>query len=388
MKYLRFGIALGVLYPVTWASILLGGWWLLLAPAVIFGGHLLVDNFTPPDDDTYTDLKPNRADLLLYAHAPWGALTFLLMLWQAAPGDMLGIGNWLGTWLGPWVMEAHGRYNAVQFLACAYDGGLMLSTNTIVAHELVHRRDQPVALAVGRWLLALNGDAQFSISHVYGHHYNVGTAADPATARRGESLYRFVVRSAVGQYIEAVDLERRRLKRSGREFWTSRNHLIHSALMSALIALASYALAGPMGVMMYVLSSLVVKFLFETVNYIQHYGLVRIPAQRVESRHSWDCRTKASTWVFYNLPRHSLHHRKAILPYWELAPIDATTASPRLDYGYIAAMLLAAIPPLWFRWTTPRLLDWDRHLASEEERALARAANQQSNYPPLVAAAS
>ena len=87
-KYLRFGIAVFILYPVTWASILLGGWWLLLAPAVIFGGHPIVDNLTDPDDDSYADLKPRFADVLPHLHVPYSLITFLLMLWQAAPGDL------------------------------------------------------------------------------------------------------------------------------------------------------------------------------------------------------------------------------------------------------------------------------------------------------------
>lgn len=383
-KYFRFGLAVFVLYPITWAAILLGGWWLLLPVAVIFGGHVIFDNLTPLDEDSYADLRPRLADLWLYAHVPCAIVTMTLMLWQAAPGDMLGLGALLAQWFGPRIWQAHVSYDITQFLLCAYVGGLMLSTNTVVAHELVHRRDW-LPLLVGRWLLALNGDAQFSISHVYGHHFNVATPKDPATARRGESVYHFFVRSSIGQYTESVELEARRLERLGYAFWSWRNHLIQSVLMTALLAVIAFGLAGINGLAMFVLSCVVVKFLFENVNYIQHYGLLRTPGQRVEPRHSWDCSNRGSTWVFYALSRHSHHHAKPILPYWELVSA-APEVSPKLELGYLASMVLSMIPPLWFRWTTPRLLDWDCRLASDEERALAHAANRISNYPPLIAA--
>jgi len=250
----------------------------------------------------------------------------------------------------------------------------------------VHRRSQPLAMLAGRWLLAANGDAQFSISHIYGHHMNVATPKDPATARRGESLYRFVVRSATGQYREALEIERRRLHRQGQAVWSHHNLVLRSVAMSAMIALAAYGLAGLPGLLVFFGACLVSKFLFENVNYMQHYGLVRVPGARVEPRHSWDCDTRAATRVFYNLSRHSHHHSKPAMPYWRLLSTRDSHDSPRLDLGYIVSMFIAAAPPLWFRFTTPKLIEWDRRLATPQERELAKVANYLSKYPPLMAA--
>ena len=388
MRYLRFGIATVIFYPLTWFTMLLGGWGLLIAPVAIFATHLAMDNFLSPDESTYDGLKAGIADVFLYLHVPCAAVTYILLMWQVAPGDLLGIGEMLSSWLGPWVMEAHRNYTFGTLLGCGYAAGLMLSTNTIVGHEFVHRRSSPLTMQVGRWLLALNGDAQFSISHVYGHHMRVATPDDPATARRGESMYRFVLRSSIGQYREAAEIEQKRLERAGRGFWTWRNELLQSIAMSAVFAALSYWLAGLAGMGLWFFAALVTKILFENVNYIQHYGLVRLHGTRVEPRHSWDCNTAGATWVFYGLARHSHHHNKPVLPYWHLMPLDKVSGSPRLDIGYIGCMLLATVPPLWFRWTTPRLLDWDRRLASPDERELAKAANQQSNYLPLIAAST
>ena len=388
MQFMRFGIATFAFYPVTWLAMLLGGWGLALAPLVIFSTHLILDNAFRPDHDSYRRMQPWLSDAYLYLHIPCGALTYILLMWQAAPDDMLGVGVQLSALLGHWVLVSHHAYTFGQLIACAAISGLMMSTNTIVAHELVHRRSNPWALTIGRILLGLNGDAQFAISHVYGHHMQVATPKDPATARRGESVYRFALRSTVGQYREAAALERQRLVRLGKTFWNWQNHFLQSIVMTAFFVVISFLLAGTTGLFAWLVSALVTKFLLEVVNYIQHYGLVRVAGERVEPRHSWDCDSKGATWVFYGLSRHSNHHNKPALIYTELMPIDAATGSPRLDVGYIACMFMATMPPVWHRWATPRLLEWDKRLASTEERRLANLANRQSRCSPLVAAST
>ena len=84
-----------------------------------------------------------------------------------------------------------------------------------VAHELVHRTDKRRPDLVGRWLLAFTWDTGFAIEHVHGHHRNVGTEQDPATAARGEYIVAFVCRSTIGQWLAAKRYEDERLKRKG-----------------------------------------------------------------------------------------------------------------------------------------------------------------------------
>lgn len=386
LTYARFVITVGLVYPLFLLSLLLGGPGIFLAALLVYLAYPLIDTLTSFDTSSYASRRGPILDTLLYLHLPWAVLTLLLMLWQAVPGDLFGIGRLLSSRLGDWVLEAHGRYTHPQLLACAFAAGLMLSTNTIVGHEFVHRRaDRPAVLA-GRWLLAMNGDAQFSISHVYGHHVNVGTSADPATARRGESLYAFAVRSAIGQYREANAIVRKRLEGAGLPYRSLHNELLTGIAMSVAVAAVCYALAGWTGVAMFLISALTAKFLFENVNYIQHYGLVRVAGSRVEDRHSWDCATRTSTWAFYSLTRHAHHHRRASAPFWELMPSGMVEGRLHWRYGYVVTMLLAMVPPLWVRITTPLLLEWDRQAAAPPERELAAAANRESGIPALAAA--
>ena len=77
--------------------------------------------------------------------------------------------------------------------------GTFYGTLVNVAHELIHRTGDRAAWLTGRWLLAHTFDTGFAIEHVHGHHRHVGTARDPATARRGEYVLGFAWRSTVGR---------------------------------------------------------------------------------------------------------------------------------------------------------------------------------------------
>jgi alkane 1-monooxygenase len=48
--------------------------------------------------------------------------------------------------------------------------------------------------------------------------------------------------------------------------------------------------------------------------------------------------------------------------------------APAMLGGYMFTLLVAMLPPLWHRWMTPRLLQWDAQHANAAERELARQA--------------
>ena len=68
-----------------------------------------------------------------------------------------------------------------------------------VDHELIHRNNR-LERMLGGVLLASVCYGVFKVEHVRGHHLRVATADDPATARRGESAYGFVLRSIAGTH--------------------------------------------------------------------------------------------------------------------------------------------------------------------------------------------
>jgi hypothetical protein len=118
----------------------------------------------------------------------------------------------------------------------------------------------------------------------------------------------------------------------------------------------------------------------EALNYIEHYGIVRIPTQPVQPRHSWNCNHLVSSVFTYNLTRHSHHHADAQVHFQDL---QAHAEQPSMPGGFMAAILSAFVPSLWRKMITPKLLEWDREQADQSEYALIKAANEASGWPEL-----
>ena len=89
-------------------------------------------------------------------------------------------------------------------------GGFGVNTG----HELGHKKDPTDRLAA-RLVLAVPFYGHFTMEHNAGHHAQVATPEDSASARMGESIYRFALREIPGGISRAWTLERRRLERRG-----------------------------------------------------------------------------------------------------------------------------------------------------------------------------
>ncbi len=241
-----------------------------------------------------------------------------------------------------------------------------------VAHELIHRMDKPRDRLLGRWLLAFTWDTGFAIEHVYGHHRNVGTELDPATAPRGTYIVTFVFTSTIGQWLSAKRYEDDRLKRKGLPNTPWTNRFWRGQLMTLCVLALYVAFLGPMGILWAAYAGFIGKIYLEVVNYIEHYGLVRVPGTRVEARHSWDSHRRVSTGLFYNLMLHSNHHAIATRRYWELEQSTEAQAVT-LPHGYMAMILFAALGPPFFKYINKHLARWDRELASPDEVAYLKS---------------
>jgi alkane 1-monooxygenase len=222
------------------------------------------------------------------------------------------------------------------------------------AHELGHsRRRGDRALA---WILmACVNYPQFMVEHYRGHHVRAATPDNPASARPGESLWRFLPRTLGGSLRSAWQLEAARLAQHRRSWATS--PLLWATLANLAFVLALAALAPWQVLAFWLLQSAFAVWLLETVNYIEHYGLQRRtgPGGRPEpfgAEHAWNADHVLSNSVLANLQRHSDHHMHA----WKAFPeLQALPAAPQLPTGYAGCILLAAVPPLWFALMHPRI---------------------------------
>ena len=109
----------------------------------------------------------------------------------------------------------------------------------------------------------------------------------------------------------------------------------------------------------FLISATIGALLLETVNYIEHYGMVRKKIdgryEKVTHLHSWNASHMVSNFLLFQLQRHSDHHAFAHKRYQVLNHYDQ---SPQLPQGYSAMIILALFPPLWFKVMDRRLEDW------------------------------
>lgn len=234
--------------------------------------------------------------------------------------------------------------------------GILLATNAInVAHELGHRKNT-FDIFITRLLLLPCLYMHFTMEHNHGHHKNVSTELDPATAKKGQSLYHFWINSVVGQYKNAWKIQMKMLKNRKSSFISLDNNLLLFTICQGLYLATIYALLGTGALVLAFLVG-VISFLFlETINYIEHYGLKRKKVgnryERVRNIHSWNSDHIMGRIVLYELTRHSDHHFRASKKYQVLESFED---SPKLPYGYPMSMLIAFVPPLWFAFMHPVL---------------------------------
>jgi alkane 1-monooxygenase len=225
-----------------------------------------------------------------------------------------------------------------------------------VAHELGHR-PKPLEKFMAKTLLATSLYMHFYIEHNKGHHRNVGTSIDGATARRNEGLYVFWCRTLVQSFRSAWQITAKELGRKKLRVWSLNNELIQMLLLQLVLCLA-IALVFSWWVLVWFMGAAFMGILLlETVNYIEHYGLYRKKVNEfrfedVEPAHSWNSDHALGRIVLFELTRHSDHHYEPSKHYQLL---NSMHGASQLPAGYPAMMLLSLLPPVWFKVMNPRL---------------------------------
>ena len=235
--------------------------------------------------------------------------------------------------------------------------GILLATNAInVAHELGHRKGL-FERTLSKLLYMPCLYMHFYIEHNFGHHLNVATKHDGASAKLNQNLYFFWIRSVTKQYIDAWKKQRELLEKSSSSFFSFKNDMLCYTIIQPLYLIVIYY-TFTYKTMLFAIAIGVVSFLFlETINYIEHYGLRRKKLssgryERVKEIHSWNSDHNIGRIILYELTRHSDHHFKSGKKYQIL---DRFKESPQLPFGYPASILISFIPPLWFKIMNDRI---------------------------------
>lgn len=286
----------------------------------------------------------------------WGRHASVQPHWgHQAPRAVMALVLLQPLWLLAWVAWSEPPMAlwkvAILGTAC---GSVAGAVGIVLAHELGHRRSA-VDRTLARALLCLVGWGHYLIEHNRGHHRHAALWHDPATARREESLWRFLPRYWVGVWRGAVAL--------GREQRGMLNEAWALAALSAAVWGGAWAVAGTAGLVFCLVQAAAAQLLVACVDYMEHWGLQRrVQAdgrpQRLTAAHVWDCRNAVSDLMLFNLPRHAHHHTE---PWHHADALRHTAASPQMPTGYAGMVLLTLVPPLFRRVMEPRLTQYAHH---------------------------
>jgi alkane 1-monooxygenase len=343
----RYAWLLGLIVPaapfIAWGVVQLTGLSFLYyaGPVVVFGvfpvlDWLIGEDSENPPDSVLAWLEEDRYYrwcTYLYLPLQYGGLVLSCYLWSS--GDLstfesIGLALTIGTVSG-------------------------IAINT--AHELGHKREKSE-----RWLskvaLAQTGYGHFFIEHNRGHHVRVSTPEDPASSKFGESFYEFWPRTVSGSFKSAVEIEKKRLERTGDGFWTIKNDLLNAWLMTVVLFVGLTAIFGWVVLPYLVLQAVMGFSLLEVVNYLEHYGLMRQKKddgryERCQPSHSWNSNQVASNVFLYHLQRHSDHHAHPTRRYQALRNFEE---APNLPGGYATMIVVALVPPVWRRVMDKRVV--------------------------------
>jgi alkane 1-monooxygenase len=295
------------------------------------------DRHNPPEDVVRPMARDNYYRVLLYVGIALLFMNFFIVAW------------FLGTYRLPWWA----------YTVLALGTGFESSGAILLGHELGHKNN-PADRVAAQVSNGLVGYGHFCIEHNVGHHVHVATPEDCASARMGESIYKFVLREIPGAFKRGWHHERDRLSKLGFAPFTWRNHILMSWLLTLTIGVALIVTFGWIILPFLIIHHTYAWYGLTQANYVEHYGLLRqkMPNGRYEAckpRHSWNTNHIFSNLLTFHLQRHSDHHANALRPYQTLRDFDDL---PRLPSGYPGSFGLAAIPPLWFKVMDHKLMQW------------------------------
>lgn len=340
MKDLKYLAALTIPL-VTAIALYFKGPWSYLTIILSFVIIPIIEIILPQDSSNYSDTeithkKFNKLfDWMLYLNLP---IVYSILIWSlfVVSSNTLKIYEFIGLFLSV---------------------GMVLGSNGInVAHELGHRQTTNERF-IGKALLIPSFYMHFYIEHNYGHHLHAATKEDPATAKYNQSVYWFWFTSVIRQYISAWKIQIKLLKNNNQTFLSLKNDMLWYLIIQFSYLLIIYIAFGKIALLFIICAGITGFILLETVNYIEHYALLRTKTEsgryeRVKKHHSWNSNHIVGRIVLYELTRHSDHHYKSSKKYQVL---DCHEDSPQMPYGYPTSMLISLCPPLWFKIMNKRV---------------------------------
>jgi alkane 1-monooxygenase len=344
-----------VVLPIVWGMNQFG--WQTASQVLFWIGPILLYVVLPALDLRFGSDGQNPPDGIMewlendryyryctYAFIPFQYLSVVLGAYLFTAPDL----SWLGY---------DGSLSWPAKIGLALSVGALGGVGINTAHEMGHKKD-----SLERWLskitLAQTCYGHFYIEHNRGHHVRVATPEDPASARFGETFWEFLPRSVFGSLRSAWRLETQRLRRQNKSPWHPSNDVLNAWLMSVVLWGVLIAVFGPALIPFVIIQAVYGFSLLESVNYLEHYGLLRQQTtngryERCTPVHSWNSDHLVTNLFLYHLQRHSDHHANPTRRYQTLRSMDG---APSLPSGYASLIGLTYFPPLWRKLMDHRVL--------------------------------
>ena len=333
MKALKY-FSILILPIVVYISFTNNDWLTHLAAFVFFGLVPVLELFIKPNKENFSKEEEKKEKenklytYLLYLTLPI-QIVFLLFFFNVIQEPNLTTSEIVGRIFAMGIMSG------------------VIGIN--VGHELGHRNNRFDEF-IGEILLLSSLNTHFLPYHNGGHHYNVATPKDAATARKNEWVFIFWIRSHFSSYLQAWKLENNRMKTENRKWFHHQNRMLIYTICNIILLSLIYFFYGRFVLLAFIASAVSGIILLETVNYIEHYGLLRKKNEhgryeKVKRKHSWNSNHQVGQILLFNLSRHSDHHYNGSKHYQLLKTLPE---SPQMPTGYPGMMLLALLPPFWF----------------------------------------
>lgn len=317
---------------------LLGGWYNFSVPLLCFLAHPAA-SFLLSSSEEYAHSDRN------YSHSMYRniALIFVPIL--------MGVTFWCLLTL------KSERIDMVDFIGLALSLGMI---NGIIgftlAHEFIHSHIKSERI-IGFTLLFQNNYMHYGIEHIRGHHVYACTPSDPHTARIGESVYTYLPRSLWQTYINAVAIEKKRLKKTDSRYPVLHNRIFIFALLQIGLMLTIFLYLSGVALLLFLSQNLVAILLLHIINYMQHYGLMREKStegkyEKINEHHAWNTARRNAVLNIFQLENHADHHMHPAKTYDQLIQMKESPAHP---LGFSLMILLSLFPPLWFRIMNKRI---------------------------------
>ena len=239
------------------------------------------------------------------------------------------------------LIPMHEGITAANLIGATLSSGIFIGIGIIYGHELSHTKG--MGFIISRTKMGLSGSAHFCYAHVYNHHLELGCEDDPATAPRGRTIYGHYPLSYFGQSKFLFNMEKERLARMGVSFFSWQNRWIRGYLLAVPTVALFFAAGGWIGMASLATIWGISNFELEALNYLEHYGLIRIKDQPIDYRHNWDNSTAFTSWFFIEIGRQADHHDRGETHFWELENVGC----PYTGSGYFVVFTIALVPPLW-----------------------------------------